>query len=135
MLKKELKTLSRIHKPSIDALRREGKARTDAYDDLVGEYLAMCGPFEEELLEIESHDLRLRALKWAVDVPPFHEWEHGSYGHYYLDEATRARIRLNIRKQKRESTQWWVDVFGRMAPYVLGILGALIGVLNACQNN
>ena len=127
--------LSRIHKPGIDALRREGKAGTDAYDDLVGEYFAMCGPFEEELSAIESHELCRLAIKWAVDVPPFNSWDRGSYGYRHLDEATRARIKLNIRKQKRESSQWWVDVFTRVAALVLGILGALIGVFNACQNN
>ena len=107
--------LRRIYEPRLDALRREGRATTDAYDNLLGEYLAMRGPGEEELSAIESHDLRRCALKWAVVVPPVHEWIHGTYGHCHLDEATRARIKLNIRNQKRESSKWWVDVFARIA--------------------
>lgn len=88
---KELKRLRRIYEPDLDAQRREGKATTDAYKKLVGEYLVMRGPFDEELWTIESHDLRLRALQWAVVVPPVHEWNQGIYRYQHLDEATRAR--------------------------------------------
>ena len=135
VLKRELTALKRTYEPDLDALRREGKAETEAYENLVGEYLAMRRPIDEELWAIESHDLRRRALKWVVVVPPFHEWEHGSYGHYHLDEETRARIKASIRDQRRESTKWWADMLARMATFVVGILGALTGLLTACQNN
>lgn len=135
VLKKELKALSRDYEPKLDALRLEGKAPTDTHANLFGEYLARRGPFEEELLAIESRDLRRRALKCGVVVPPVHEWNRGTYGHYHLDEATRAGIKASICDQKRESIKFWVDVFAPVAALVVGILGALIGVLNACQNS
>ena len=135
VLEKELAALKRTYEPDLDALRREGKARTESYQELVDEYRAMCRPFNEELWAIDSHDLRRCALKWAVVVPPFHEWEHGAYGHYHLDEETRATIKSSIRDQQRESTKWWADVLARMATFVVGILGALTGLVTACQNN
>ena len=135
VLRRELKALSRTYEPDLDALRREGKAGTEAYSEQVTEYLAMRRPIDEELWAIESHDLRRRALKRAVVVPPFQEWEHGAHGHYHLDEETRARIKASIRDQQRESTKWWTDVLARMATFVVGILGALTGVITACQNN
>lgn len=127
VLKKGLNRLRRTYQPDLDALRREGKATTDAYDNLFGEYSAMRGPVEEELLTIESYDLRLRALQWAVDVPPVHEWNQGTYGHHHLNESTRARIKVNIRDQKRKSIKWFVQ----MAALLVGTLVALVGVLNA----
>ena len=87
VLNKELKRLRRTYAPDLDALRREGQATTDAYDNLFGEYSAMLGPVEEELLTIESHDLRLRALQWTVDAPPVHEWNDGTYGYHHLGRS------------------------------------------------
>ena len=71
VLKKELKELKRTYEPELDALRREGKVGTEAYENLVGEFLAMRAPVDRELWAVESHDLRHRALRSAVPVPPF----------------------------------------------------------------
>ena len=132
VLEKELKGLRRTYEPKLDALHRKGKTNTDSYDSLFGEYVDMRGPVEEELFAIESHEVRRRALKWAVVVPPVRKWERGLGGHRYLDEATLAEIKAGIRDRKRESIKWWVDLFAPIPPLAIGILGALIGVLNAC---
>ena len=130
-LRKELKRLRRIYEPDLDALRREGKATTEDYNKLVGEYLAMRDPVAEELLAIESRNLRLRALNWAVALPPSDYWKPGPYGYRHLDEATRIEIRASIRDQKRKS----IKFIAQIAALAVGVLVALIGVFNACQNN
>ena len=132
VLKKELKELKRTYEPELDALRREGTAGTEAYENFVGEFLAICAPVDRELWAVESHDLRRRALRWAVPVPPLHEWEDDAYGYQYLNEETRAMVKASIRDQQRESVKWWADVLARMATFVVGIIGALTGLLTAC---
>ena len=61
-----------------------------------------------------------------------HEWEDDAYGHQYLNEEKRAMVKAAIRDQQRESVKWWADVFARMATFVVGIIGALTGLLTAC---
>ncbi|MBP1852724.1 hypothetical protein [Rhizobium halophytocola] len=89
------------------------KPRDDLYQSRLGAYIHNVGTLEAAVAQIETAQMRRRAERWRIPLPPrpreeayatdFWEW-HDKHGKYYFSEKALSQIR---RELYMEWEMWW----------------------------
>jgi hypothetical protein len=104
--------------------------------------------FERNLINdtinsLESSMIQERAERLGVPVPnysPDHEaWEKGFQPNVvYLSLKTRAELRSQIRKERRERVEYWTllvkDLIVPLVGLLVGLVGATIGLVSVLRS-
>jgi hypothetical protein len=128
-LQRQKRTLRAARDHLIAKARQEKKSRDDIERIYVDAQIDL-EEIEEDILRLTNDRLIEEAQTYRVHVPEFDqksgEWtESETYGRWYLSSSAFARVRGDIRAEKKASWEYWQ---GRIS-MVIGLLGALIGVL------
>jgi len=99
------------------------------YDQFWAERREVLEPVLEQIAYLSSQVLIDEAARYELPIPEFKEeggaWVQPSYGLiYYLNDAARAALRSEIRKERKERSEiarTWLTV-------VLSVIGAVTGV-------
>lgn len=117
---------------------RAKKADSIAMQRLDGEEIFERGTINDKIALLQTEFLRQEAEKYLLPIPSFDaddnkedtNWQFAPTGpHYQLSESALAELRSAIRKERKERREVWQS----WAALVIGIVGALIGLVSALK--
>ena len=112
--------LEKLYDPLIMQAEKEGKRKER--ENLIGECMMETNFVKEEIGLIITRNLLKEAERLGVPSPYFEDsFDRGPTGRYYLNVKAQAQLRGDIRKERRERSEW-------ITRYLLPAIGALTGL-------
>ncbi len=115
--------------------KAEKEKRRDDVESLVAEH-----GFERDLVNdtinaLESSRIQERAERLGIPVPKYstdnEAWEKGFQPNVvYLSLKTRAELRTQLRKERRERVEYCTLVVKDLIVPLVGLIGAIIGLIS-----
>lgn len=128
---REKRKLKRFFRPRI-ADARTAKNR-DREHELINEYIAESNLIYGDISHLVTSRLRDEANKYLIPAPEFDshgpDWIKSASGRWHLSADAAAKLRSDIRKEKRELREPIIQ----LVTLLIGLLGAMIGVFSALK--
>jgi hypothetical protein len=112
------------HAFAADLAEAKAKKDTEGYEHLRGQQQFETTEYLDELRAIQSGRLLMEAQNLYIYVPDL-KWEHGPYGHMYLDRESESKLYHAVKEQKYKMREYRL----KLASAITGIIGALIGLV------
>jgi hypothetical protein len=126
-LERERRRVEKINAAEIATARKRNASADDIYvieNDAAGDYFH----FQDEIKKLHSRYLSSQASRLLIPYPQLNDdsmWEREGPNHFYLTEHGINHMRAAIRAERKAR----VELFLMWMPGVVGILGALIGLV------
>ena len=125
------RSLSRTYQPLI------AQAKGDERQKVRQEYHDLLWEIEDERLKYSCFKLLRKAHRYDIPIPRRREddgfWEEVGTGFWLLTEKGTHHLLKEIRQEQKERLAvWkaWLDVWIGLGPLIIGIIGALIGLVS-----
>ena len=126
-LEREKRQLERKTAAAIKAAKSR-KASRDEIDEIENDWAGDFFHFRDEIRKLHSRYLCSQASRLLLPQPPPSDetmWERDGPNHFYLTEHGINHLRAAIRSERKAR----VELFLLWVPGVVGLLGALIGLV------